>query len=197
MCCKKQVYAGWWIFIDHWVFQHIEIAKTRVASGHLESPHDRPQEPLAPPMPLPPKVVAQFLEAQLHLGQVALDEARGGMIAVLNCVFYIYVYVIVHVYVDVYVDLYVEILLHQWFIYRVWNQLPFHFLFWDVFEKARGNRPCPVARQTRCCRTWRTVRGPADDPACSSRSFSSSFWRGGMGRRSTLKNRGLRCFKKV
>lgn len=60
-------------------------------------------------MPLPPKVVAQFLEAQLHLGQVALDEARGGMIAVLNCVFYIYVYVIVHVYVDVYVDVYVEI----------------------------------------------------------------------------------------
>eukprot|EP00435_Cladocopium_sp_Y103_P061943 s631_g23.t1 len=33
------------------------------------------QEPLAPPMQLPPKVVAQFLEAQLHLGQVALDEA--------------------------------------------------------------------------------------------------------------------------
>ncbi|CAJ1358101.1 unnamed protein product [Effrenium voratum] len=37
------------------------------------------QEPPFPPMHLPPKVVARFLEAQLHLGQVTLQEVEPLM----------------------------------------------------------------------------------------------------------------------
>ena len=36
------------------------------------------REPLAPPVPLPPDIVARFLQAHLHLGQVALCQAGLG-----------------------------------------------------------------------------------------------------------------------
>ena len=35
-------------------------------------------EPLAPPMPLPPDIVARFVEAHLHLGHVAVCQAGLG-----------------------------------------------------------------------------------------------------------------------
>ena len=121
MCCKKQVYAGWWIFIDHWplsISTHWDCQSTgsiwpsRISSrpaGALGTTHAVAAQSggAIPGSPATPGPSCSWRGAWWN------DSCAK------QSVFYIYVYVIVHVYVHVYVEIYIPWRIHGAGIYML------------------------------------------------------------------------------